>query len=73
MTKLPLAESVRHKALKLFERSGMTLEELGLKMGYEPGTARRAAWQLFNKVGDPRLSTVEKLADALGVPAKDLL
>ena len=40
-------------------------------MGYDEGTARRAAWQLFNKVGDPRLSTVEKLAEALGVQPKD--
>jgi hypothetical protein len=51
----------------------MTLEELGLKMGYEPGTARRAAWQLFNKVGDLKLSSVEALAKALGVQPKDLL
>ena len=51
----------------------MTLEELGLKMGYEAGTARRAVWQLFNKVDDPRLSTVEKLAAALGVQPKGLL
>ena len=73
MAKQSLAETVRHKALRLFERSGLTLEELGLRMGYEAGTARRAAWQLFNKVGDPRLSTLEKLADALGVKPKDLL
>jgi len=68
----PLADHVRRKALELFERSGMTQEELGLKMGYEAGTARRAVWQLFNKVSDPRLSTVEKLAAALGVRPKDL-
>jgi hypothetical protein len=37
------------------------------------GTARRAAWQLFNNVGDPRLPTVETLAKALGVQPKDLL
>jgi len=70
--KPPLADHVRRNALKLFEKSGMTLEELGLKMGYEAGTARRAVWQLFNKVSDPRLSTVEKLAAALGVRPKDL-
>jgi transcriptional regulator with XRE-family HTH domain len=51
----------------------MTLEELEVKMGFEAGTARRAAWQLFNKVGDPRLSTLEALAKALGVQPKDLL
>ncbi len=69
----PLADHVRRKALKLFGRSGMTMEELGTRMGYEAGTARRAVWQLFNKVSDPRLSTVEKLAEALGVRPKGLL
>jgi hypothetical protein len=44
----------------------MTREERGLEMGYEAGTARRAVWQLFNKVDDPRLSTAEKLAAAGG-------
>ena len=72
MAKQTLAETVRHNALRLFEKSGMTLEELGLKMGYPAGTARRAAWQLFNKVDDPRISTLEKLADALGVSPKEL-
>jgi transcriptional regulator with XRE-family HTH domain len=71
--KQSLPDAVRRKALKLFERSGMTMEELGLKMGYPVGTARRAIWQLFNKVDDPRLSTVEKLAEALGCQPKDLL
>jgi len=71
--KPPLADHVRRKALKLFQQSGMTQEELGLKMGYEAGTARRAVWQLFNKVSDPRLSTIERLAEALGVQPKDLL
>jgi hypothetical protein len=42
-------------------------------MGRDVGTARWAAWQLFNKVADPRLSTIEKLAEALGVKVKDLL
>ncbi len=69
----PLPDRVMAKAKALFEKSGMTLDELGQKMGHDAGTARRATWQLFNKVGDPRLSTVEKLADALGVQVKDLL
>jgi transcriptional regulator with XRE-family HTH domain len=73
MEKTALTHKVLAKAQRLFERSGMTLEELGLKMGYEPGTARRAAWQLFNKVGDLKLSSVEAMARALGVPPKDLL
>lgn len=67
------AERVLRKAQKLLEKSGMTLDELGQKMGYETGTARRAVWQLFNKTPDPRLSTLERLAEALGVELKDLL
>lgn len=50
----------------------MTLEELGLKMGCDEKTARQAAWQLF-KTTDPRLSSIQKLAEALGVEVKDLL
>lgn len=51
----------------------MTFDELGRKMGHEKGVARRAAWQLLNKVADPRISTLEALAKALGVEVKDLL
>lgn len=68
-----LPERVLTKARKLFEESEMTWDELGQKMGYESGIARRAAWQLFNKVADPRLSTLGALAKALGVELKDLL
>jgi transcriptional regulator with XRE-family HTH domain len=71
--KLTLPEKVLAKARKLFDASKMTWDELGQKMGYEHGVARRAAWQLFNKVGDPRLSTLESLAKALGVEVKDLI
>jgi transcriptional regulator with XRE-family HTH domain len=67
------ASSVLKKAQKLLEKSGMTLDELGVKMGYESGTARRAVWQLFHKTPDPRLSTLTRLADALGVELRDLL
>lgn len=71
--KSSIAASAIKKARQLFDKSGKTLEELGIAMGHEPGTARRAAWQLFNKVADPRLSTLEALARALGVEVKDLL
>ena len=67
------AETILKRAKKLLDKSGMTLDELGVKMGYETGTARRAVWQLFNKSPDPRLSTLVRLADALGVELKDLL
>jgi len=71
--KTATAKAVLARAQKLLEKSGMTFDELGVKMGYESGTARRAVWQLFNKTPDPRFSTLVRLAGALGVELKDLL
>jgi hypothetical protein len=48
-------------------------EEVPLGHSYYTPAARRAAWQLLNKVGDLKLSSVEAMADALGVQVKDLL
>ena len=61
------------KAAKLFERSGKTLEQLGLDMGYEAGTAHRAAWQFLRTTADPRLSMLRRFAKAMGVSVKDML
>jgi hypothetical protein len=55
-----------------FEASGMTLHELGLKMGYPADTARKSAWQ-FMKTTDPRLSMLERFAKAMGVDVKELV
>lgn len=66
-------DPVMLKAAKLFERSGKTLEQLGLDMGYEKATARRAAWQFLNKTADPRLSMVRRFAKAVGVSVKELV
>lgn len=70
--KATLSEKVFAKINKLFEASGLTLEELGQKMGYDPGSARRSAWAFLKNTKDPRLSTLESLATALGVEVKDL-
>jgi transcriptional regulator with XRE-family HTH domain len=67
------ADPAMLKARKLFERSGRSLEELGVAMGYEPGVGRRAAWQFLNKTSDPRLSMLRRFCKALGIGVKDLL
>ena len=54
-----------------YKDSGLTLQELGEKMGFEPPTARQAAYQ-FLRVSDPRLSTLKRFAKALGVPLRKL-
>lgn len=61
------------RARRLFERSGLSLEELGQRMGYSGDTARKAAWQFLNKTIDPRLSMLQKFADALSLSLSDVV
>ena len=56
----------------LFERSGMTLDELGQKMGYTGDVARKSAWQFLNKTHDHRVSMLRKFAQAVGVEVVNL-
>jgi hypothetical protein len=50
-----------------FEKSKLSLDQLGQKMGYKPETARKSAWQFIYKTNDPRWSMLQKFADAVGV------
>jgi transcriptional regulator with XRE-family HTH domain len=61
------------KARRLFKRSRKSLDELGRELGLEGATARKGAWQLLNKVADPKISTLRALARALGVPVEELV
>jgi len=56
-----------------FEKSGMTLDQLGQHMGYPEETARKSAWQFLNKTADPRLSMLRRFAGAVGVKLSTLL
>ena len=60
------------RAQALFAKAGLTLDELGQRMGYEGDVARKAAWQFLNKTADPRLSMLRRFAQAVGVPLADL-
>ena len=55
-----------------FEKSGLSLHDLGLKMGYPAETARQSAWQ-FMKSGDPRISMLRRFAVALDIPLIELV
>jgi transcriptional regulator with XRE-family HTH domain len=57
---------------KLFEKSGLSLHQLGLDMGYEPEIARQSAFQ-FMKTADPRISMLRRVAEALKVDLKELV
>ncbi len=61
------------KARKAFAASGLSLDELGQKMGSEGEVARKSAWQFLNRVNDPKLGTLRRFAKAVGVPVKYLL
>jgi len=56
-----------------FKKSGMTLDELGLKMGYPPESARKSAWQFIRQTDDPRISMLRKVAKAMEIELTDLL
>lgn len=64
-------DAVMARIKEVFEKSGLTLDQLGEKMGSHGETARKAAWQLLNKVDDPRVSTLRRFAEAVGVPLAD--
>jgi hypothetical protein len=60
------------KVRVLFKKSGLSLHDLGLKMGYAPESARQCAFQ-FMKTNDPRISMLRRVAEALGVGVKELV
>lgn len=64
----PVMETVRQRA----EATGMSLQELGEKMGYAPSTARQAVHQ-FLKSGDPQISMLRRFAEAVGIKIETLL
>lgn len=55
------------------ERSGLSLEALGERMGYPKESARKSAWQFLYKTNDPRWSMLQKFAEAVGVSVKSLV
>ena len=61
---------VRVRALA--KESGLTLHELGLKMGYPADSARKSVWQ-FLRTDDPRLSMLRRFAKAMGVRLEELV
>lgn len=62
--------SVMKRVRARFEASGLSLEELGHKMGHK-SNARQSAWQFLNKTTDPRLSMLIRFAAAVGAETKD--
>jgi transcriptional regulator with XRE-family HTH domain len=68
----PSMDPLMIRVRQLFEQSGMTLDELGHKMGYTGDKARKSAWQFLNTTYDHRVSMLRKFAAAVGVEIVDL-
>jgi transcriptional regulator with XRE-family HTH domain len=67
--------AIRKKMRRAAEDSGMTQEEIGLRMGFSKGSARKVVSRLLSTENsyDPRLSTLLAFAEALNRPLKDLV
>jgi transcriptional regulator with XRE-family HTH domain len=67
--------TIREKMRVAAKESGMTQEEIGLRMGFSKDSSRKAVSRLLNLEVDydPRLSTLLSFADAIKRPLKDLL
>lgn len=65
---------MREKLRQAAKDSGMTQEEIGLRMGFSKDSARKAISRLLNVQADydPRLSTLLAFAKAIGRPLKEL-
>jgi transcriptional regulator with XRE-family HTH domain len=67
-------DSVRSRMRSVAEASGLTQEEIGVRMGFSQQSARKAVSRLLNaETYDPRLSTLVAFADAVGKPLSDLM
>ena len=66
---------VRAKLRSAAKESGMTQEEIGLRMGFSRDSARKAVSRLLNVEADydPRLSTLLAFAKAVNRPLMELL
>ena len=67
-------DSVRSRMRAAAESSGLTQEEIGVKMGFSQESARKAVSRLLSASSyDPRLSTLVAFSNAVGVPLKAFL
>jgi len=66
-------DNTMERARRIFEKSGLSFEELGQRMGYSGATARKSAWQFLRKTTDPRLSMMIRFVEALNISLVDLV
>jgi transcriptional regulator with XRE-family HTH domain len=65
-------KEVMDKVRALFEKSGLTLHDLGVKMGFDPTVARQSVFQ-FMKTNNPALASLRRFSKARGIPIRKLI
>ncbi len=68
-------ETVRERLRQAAKDSGMTQEEIGLRMGFSKSGARQAVSRILNAESeyDPRLSTLILFSGAVNRPLKEII
>ena len=64
-------QSVLDTARGLAQDSGLTYQEIGIRMGYPPESARQSVSQFLNGK-NPTLAMILRFAEALGIEPKEL-
>ena len=72
MPKTDTDDAAMARARKWVAAQGLTLHELGIRMGFDESIARQSAFQ-FLKSKDPRISTLRRFAKAAGGPVELLV
>lgn len=72
MSKTRHEDPVMSVVTRYVERSGLTYQEIGERMGYGPASARQSVSQ-FLRTGDPRISSLRRFAEAMGIRLQTLL
>jgi transcriptional regulator with XRE-family HTH domain len=68
------ADTIRQRLRQAAEDSGLTMEQIGLRMGFAKGGAKQAVSRLLAQDGyDPRISTLAAFAAAVDKPLRDLI
>ena len=73
MQKNPKEDVAMARVRKAFKKSGLSLHEVGVRMGYPADSARKSAWQFLRQTDDPRITMLRRFADAMSIDVKQLL
>ena len=65
-------QTILEKAKRLAQESGLTYQEIGVRMGYPPKSARQAVWNFLNGK-NPSVAKLTRFCEAMGVEPGELL